>query len=351
MIEARAYSLWVGRLACSLAVVLAMQGCRSEQRVVYPAQPPVSQPGMTQPGAAPGAPQGTAQPGAPAPTGPAPVAPAPAGPAPNAAADPINRVDVNFLRGRAQTVLNELVSALDPAQLQRVQGIPLVFDDSVGEVNAFAACTSGGRSAMAITDGLLDIEAHLAQAQAADELFGTRKVDAYVQFIARNQRPKQPIVRPPPGFFDAAASADARKLTRQAEVLDEQIAFVLGHELAHHYLGHLPCTQTGAIPTAEIGHLLSSVIPAFNQPNELAADVAGTNNVLRVGARRTSGYRLTEGGALLTMRFFAGLDQASPVDILFGFERTHPSPLIRQPVIAQTAAAFRSTGGALIWPF
>lgn len=351
MIRALAYKRCVCRLACCIALSFAIVACKKEQPVVYPSQPPTWQPGAAQPGPAPAPPPANTPSAAPAAPAPAPVLPAPAAPAPNAATDPINRVDVVFLRGRAQAILNELVSALDPAQMQRVQGIPLVVDDTVGEVNAFAACTSGGRAAMAITDGLLDIEAHLAQAQAIDELFGTHKVDEYIAFIAKNQRPKQPIAEPPRGFFDAAQAADARKLTRQAEVLDEEIAFVLGHELAHHYLGHLPCTQTGPIPTAEIGHLLSSVVPAFNQPNELAADVAGTNNVLRVGARRTSGYRLTEGGALLTMRFFAGLDRASPVDILFDFERTHPSPLLRQPVIAQTAATFRSTGGALRWPF
>jgi hypothetical protein len=67
--------------------------------------------------------------------------------------------------------------------------------------------------------------------------------------------------------------------------------------------------------------------------------------VLNTGAAR-DGYRWTEGGALLTMRFFASLDRWSPVDILFGFERTHPPPQIRKPIIQQTASAWRATGGA-----
>jgi hypothetical protein len=313
-----------------------------------PQAPGAYYPGQQQPYPAPAQPL----PGQPAPAAPGQPAPAPGQPtpipipiptaAPNAATDPINRLDLAFLRAEAQGILNELVAALPPLQQGRVQGIPLVVDSTVGEVNAFATC-SGRRSAMAITDGLLEIQAELARARAHDELAGTRKVDEYIRLVAQRQRPKQPIVHPGPGFYDPRFDADARKLSRQREVLDEQIAFVLGHELAHHYLGHLPCTSSGALGAAEIGNVLASAVPAFNQPNELAADTFGLNDVLTAGARRP-GYKFTEGGALLTMQFFSGMDQFSPTD-LFDFERSHPPPAIRTPVIQQTAAAFRGTGG------
>jgi hypothetical protein len=81
----------------------------------------------------------------------------------------------------------------------------------------------------------------------------------------------------------------------------------------------------------------------FNQPNEAAADVAGITNVLRTGTQR-NGYRYTETGALLTMRFFSGLDQSSPVDI-FSFERSHPPPSVREPIIRTTAQTVRATAG------
>ena len=299
-----------------------------------PGQPP---PGQPPPGAPPGQP-------------PPPGTPPPAAPLPPVASDPINAVDINFLRGRAQAVIRELIAALGPSQQQRVQGIPLVVDDTVGEVNAFAACIKG-RALMAITDGLLDIEAHLAQAQATDEVFGTNKTDQYIQMIAKHQRPKSPIVRPAPGFFDARQHVDGRKVRRQHEILDEQIAFVLGHELAHHYLGHLPCTasSSGPLDPGEVSRVLSGTLPLFNQQNEIGADVAGTNNVLRAGSRR-QGYKWTEGGGLLTMRFFGGLDRFSAVDIIFGFERTHPPPVVRVPVIQQAANTWRLTGGASL-PF
>jgi hypothetical protein len=258
--------------------------------------------------------------------------------------DPINDVNIPFLRGRAQLVIRDLTASLAGNHQQRVQTVPLVVDDEVGEVNAFAACTRDGKALMAISDGLLEIQAHLAQSRANDEVFGTRKVDEYVDFIARHQRPGQPIVKPPANFYNPAQRADGRKVQRQHQLLDEQIAFVLGHELAHHYLGHLPCTGSGAVAGAEIGRVLSSAIPVFNQPNELAADVAGTNNLLAAGAKRQD-YRWNEGGALLTMQFFSGVDRLTPADIVFGFERTHPPPVIRTPVIQQSAATWRATGG------
>jgi hypothetical protein len=220
----------------------------------------------------------------------------------------------------------------------------------VGEVNAFAACDDQGKPLMAITDGLLEIEAQIAQFRATDEIFGTKKLDAYIQMLAQGQKPGRPIVRPPVGFIDPIQHIDGRKVNRQHELFDEQVAFVLGHELGHHHLGHLGCTAPGGTgaSAAQLGRLLSRALPAFNQPNEIAADIAGTNNTLDAGKRR-SGYKLTEGGALLTLNFFAALDQLTPAHIVFGFESSHPHPVIRRPIVQQTAATWRATGG-VAWP-
>jgi hypothetical protein len=94
---------------------------------------------------------------------------------------------------------------------------------------------------------------------------------------------------------------------------------------------------------------LSGSVPLFNQPNELAADAAGTNHLLIMGARRP-GYHLTEAGGLLVMQFFAAVDQMSPEDILFSFDRTHPPAQVRAPVIQQTANFYRISGGWLPIP-
>ena len=317
-----------------LAVLLASSGCaRESSRPAYPVYGPQA-PGNAPPGSAV-----AGQPGAqPLPGGVAPGSSVT--PSPN---DPINLHDIVFLRQRTERILAELVAALPAVQQTRVTGIPLVVDATPGEVNAFASC-SGARSAMAISDGLLQIMSQLARFRAADELSGTNKVGEYIGLIARGARPKQPLPEPPAGFVDPRMDLDPRKLVRQYQLLDEEVAFVLGHELGHHYLGHLPCTAAGSLTLSEIGALLSSAVPGFNQPNELAADVVGINNTLTMGARRGD-YRLTEGGALLTLQFFAGLDQLTPADILFGFERSHPPPQLRTPIIQQTAAAWRATGG------
>ena len=91
--------------------------------------------------------------------------------------------------------------------------------------------------------------------------------------------------------------------------------------------------------------MLSSAVPVFHQPNEITADTSGTNNLLTAGARR-SGYKWTEGGALLTLNFFLSLSRITPAEaILFGFEMTHPHPSFRIPIVQQTAASWRQSGG------
>lgn len=299
----------------------------------------------------------------PAPTGTTPAAPPPTAPPPAfpglpglptipglpglPGADPINAVDVNWLRQESGNVMSELIGALSATAQARVKDIPYFADTTVGEVNAFAGCDEQGMPLMAISDGLLEVEAHIAQFKATDELFGTRKVEQYEQLLAQQQRPGQPIVRPPAGFIDPAQHVDARKLARQHQILQEQLAFVLGHELAHHHLGHTGCAngQGGSRGVADFGRVLSRALPMFNQPNEMAADVAGVNNLMTAGSRRQA-YRWTEGGAVLTIQFFAALDQLTPATIVFGFERTHPHPIIRLPIVQSTANTWRMTGGA-----
>jgi hypothetical protein len=261
--------------------------------------------------------------------------------------DPINAIEIGWLRSEAGVVMGSLIDALAPTHQSRVDDIPFVADPTVGMVNAFAACDDQGLPLMAISDGLLEVEAHIAQYKATDELFGTKKLDAYIRLLAQSQRPDQPLVRPAPGFADPSQHVDGRKVARQHQVFEEQLAFVLGHELAHHYLGHTGCANGGAsrgVNPADLGRLLSRALPVFNQPNEIQADCAGVNNLLAAGARRQD-YRWTEGGAVLTLQFFAALDQLTPATILFAFENTHPHPLVRLPIVTQTANAWRMTGG------
>lgn len=326
-----------GLLTAALGGCL-LSACGGQSRS---SQPPPQGPPYSQPYPAP-----SGQPGVPQPVSPAPGVPdaSPQGPV---LGDPLSTLDLAFLRQRAQAVLNELVLALPAAKQQRVAGIPLVLDDTVGEVNAFAACSASGQSAMAITDGLLQIQAILASAQAHDEAYRTQKVDEYIRIAASGLQPGRPIPLPPAGFFPGAT--DPNIVRRQHQVFDEQLAFVLGHELGHHHLGHLPCTaRPDPLGAGEAARILSHQVPLFNQPNEIGSDLAGVNNVLDAGRYRAARgeYYWTEGGGLLTMRFFAGFGSFNAGTLLTAFERSHPPPQLRTPIIQQAANTWRSTGGA-----
>lgn len=269
-------------------------------------------------------------------------------PPPFSGYDPIASADLQFLSNRAYQVAGELISNLDQTTQGRVRNIPIVNDPNPSEVNAYASCTQSGKPAVTVTNGLVLVTAHLAEAQAIDDIFGSHRVDDYIKLVAQNQKQGQVVVAPPVGFYSSAQLADPRKQSREQQLFDEQMGFVLGHELAHHYLNHLPCTSILPLDASELGQVVTSAVPMFNQPYEAAADVAGVNNVMRTGAQR-AGYHFTEGGALLTIHFFAGLDQASPIDI-FSFERTHPPPSVREPVIRTAAQMFRSTNNVR-WPW
>lgn len=286
---------------------------------------------------------------APAPYGTPPIAAQPpaSAPQPVIGPDPIELADPATLRSRAAALMTELEGVLPDVARARVTGLPLVIDDTPGLVNAFASCTTRG-PVVVVTDTLLVISARLARARADDERLGTHEVDDYIAFVARNTRKDAPIPEPPPGLFDTRHGGDPARAQRIHDVYDEIVGFVVGHELAHHHLGHLPCTGgNGPFGTGELVRGLSSAVPLFNQPNELAADSAGVNTVLVAGARR-SGYHLSEGGALLMMQFFSGIDRLSAIDVLFAFEATHPPPLVRIPVITESANLVR-LGGSAIW--
>jgi len=138
--------------------------------------------------------------------------------------------------------------------------------------------------------------------------------------------------------------ADPRRLSRAHELFDDIAAFTFGHELAHHYLGHTGCAN-GTSPLlqglATLGHLGSSLIPVFNQPNELAADNVGLFNVMDTGRARRPQYEWTENGGFILLTFFARLEQAAGANPLLGFLRTHPASNDRINWIRGFAATWR----------
>jgi hypothetical protein len=150
----------------------------------------------------------------------------------------------------------------------------------------------------------------------------------------------------PAGILPLAYVLDPRRISRAHEIFDEIVAFTFGHELSHHYLGHTGCAhgQPQGVPPAisDLGRLVSSAVPLFNQPNEIAADSNGCMNVLDTGrARAGRAYRWTEAGGLLLLDFFARLERASGANPLLGILRTHPNPALRIPIVQAVAATWR----------
>ena len=258
---------------------------------------------------------------------------------PALASDPINQVHLPALRRQAERVLVELTATLPPEQRARVAHIALVSDNALGDVNAYATCDDGG-PLIAISDGMLMVAAHLAMTTATDEFFETRLEPGYLDWLEGHS-----IAPPPVAFYAGGYQTDRRKVLRQHEIFDEQVAFVLAHELAHHYLGHLACNSDGGI-VEEVGQIASDAVPLFSQTTEIAADIAGVKNVLATGHTRR-GYVWTEDGALLVIAAFSHRHPTTANDVLFGFERSHPMPIVRVPIITSTAELWHTSGGLL----
>lgn len=247
-----------------------------------------------------------------------------------------------FIRQEAQTVINQLVAALADGPRSRVNGIPLKVIEDPKEVNAFAGCQKGV-AYMGITAALLTIQSASSEAKAYDEVNGTRFYDEYIGAVANDVRAGRPVQGLATGKLPLPAAISPQKLARQRNLLDQQLAFVLGHELAHHYAGHTGCANGagGNVSLEDIGRVLSNVVPVFNQPLEVEADVNGIRNTMDAGARQ--GGIWTEEGAMLTLNFFNRLSEFGPEVLLLGFFQTHPAPVVRIPIVQNTANQWRQS--------
>jgi hypothetical protein len=260
-----------------------------------------------------------------------------------------------FMRQEAPSVLAELVAALPNDARARVQGVPLKIVEDPKEVNAFAGCTDAGAPFVAVTGPLLIIMARTSEARAFDETSGASKYNDLANGIANEVKAQKTVAGPAPGFLPLPQALDPRKLARQKFLFDEQLAFVLGHEIAHHHRGHTGCANgaanSNAITPRDIGRFLSNTIPLFNQPNEIEADIQGTFNLLDTGSRRQGGA-WSEEGATMTLDFFSRLQSLGVETVVLGFLMTHPPPQVRLPIVRTTAQQWRSNGGkAPAFPF
>lgn len=359
----------------SLALLFATAACSSKQASAPPLQqPPLyapypPPPGQHPPPPGPWAPPSGQSPGGyyPTPQPPPPQQPPPRQPGPGPAVptfpalppavagsyDGTGSFTSTYIRQQPARVVAELVAALPDSSRNKVASIPTLIIEDPREVNAFAGCNKRGAAFIGITTPLLVFHARAAEARAFDDVFKTSHYESFVKSIAAEIRSGRPIQGPPPGTLPLPQALDPQKLARQQLLFDEQLAFVLGHELAHHYRGHTGCVASAgsAVGAEDIARVLSNAVPFLNQPNEIDSDVQGVHNLLTAGAKRQSGA-WSETGALMTLDLFARLQSLGIEDMLLGFLTTHPPPQLRIPIVQNTAAQWRSSAGkASTFPF
>jgi hypothetical protein len=244
-------------------------------------------------------------------------------------------------RDEVRSIIAELVAALSPAAQAKVQSIPLVFDADANEINAFAGCENGAPY-LAVTEGFLLAVDAVSQTRATDELFGTKTYDAYSSNVATRLEDPKASPALPEGTIPAAQLNDPRRQSRAREIFDDVTAFALGHELAHHHLGHTGCANGQPAGPAIIGQIVTTVVPGLNQPTEVAADTAGCFNVLDAGRARRPRYVWSEQGGLMLFDFFGRLEARTPLLTAVGFLSTHPDSRLRGPIVKAAADAWRS---------
>src|SRR5262249_8970893 len=187
---------------------------------------------------------------APAPPPPAPSAPTAALPsAPLGSFDMYGSVTTDYMRKEPMSVVTELTGALSTTDRAKVKSIPIQIVDDAKDVNAFATSDHSGGAFVGITAPLLLIMARTAETRAFDETYGTSKYNELANGFANEVKAQKTVTGPGPGFLPLPQALDPRKLSRQTFLFDEQLAFVLGHELAHHYRGHTGCAAASANAT------------------------------------------------------------------------------------------------------
>jgi len=122
---------------------------------------------------------------------------------------------------------------------------------------------------------------------------------------------------------------------------NDELAFIMGHEAAHHIAGHLDQTRNTAMAGALLGGLLASVIGGTPADVDLAQNIGGT-----VGARTYSkGFELEADRLGTIIAYRAGYDPLAgalfftripdPGDQFLG---THPPNAARLQAVRQTMA-------------
>lgn len=245
-----------------------------------------------------------------------------------------------FIESEAEVVHQALVAALDEHERSQVSAVPFEVVIANTQPNAAAGCTRSDRSpVMMITSAMLELTAGISETKAYDEVAGTDTYESYVTAVVDQIRHQRPIQGMDPSLHQAPHATDPHKLARQRHLFDQQVAFIVGHELAHHYRGHTDCVagrSQAELQRDELARILAHTVPPFTQPREVEADMWGVVDVLEAGHERAGGA-WTEEGALLNLDFFRRLSDRGGQELVLAFLSTHPPSIVRIPIVRSTA--------------
>ena len=268
------------------------------------------------------------------------------------AAPPAGAIDASgalvsgWAENRTSEVHRELVESLFPDQRARIAEIPFHVVNDRAEPNAAAGCSESRAPMLMITSAMVVVCASSAEARAYDELAGTSTLEAYATSLVEDLRASRSVRAIDRALIAGPMANDPRKLAREVQLFDEQIAFILGHELAHHYRGHMGCAAQGGTTASareaeDLQRGLANAASPLEQPFEVEADVWGITNVLERGRARTGGI-WNEEGALLSLEVFRHFGPLAAGGLDPGvFLSTHPPSELRAPVVSQAALMYR----------
>jgi hypothetical protein len=260
---------------------------------------------------------------------------------PARAIDDRGRLELGWMREESERIYEVLRSALTEEQRSRVAHVPFHVVDDAREPNAAAGCTPGTAQPLVfVTSAMLVLAGAASEARALDELGGTAHLDAYAEEVVRALRAGRRIEGLGTSASASPLARDPRKLARQRHLFVQQVAFILGHELAHHHRGHTGCargTSASREDAERIQRGLAQAVPTLEQPSEIEADAWGTTHVLEAGHADAGGAWTVE-GALLNLEVFRHLGALSGAHLESVFLSTHPPSELRGPIVRQTAA-------------
>jgi hypothetical protein len=251
--------------------------------------------------------------------------------APAARADEVApELELETLRQAARGELKRLLPGLSAGDQKRLTGLYLAFDPSPSELVGQVACDDDGDYVIVLSEGMLRLVSTVARAQSYDEANGTRKIEDYAGYVARNQIPGRRLLPPQAGFYIAmkpASSYDDR--------LREALAFVIARELVHLRAGDLSCAHPTATKEAGDDEWTAG---EQRRAGETAANVYPGRGFERdtEGAVRMLDSGHKPDGAFGLMRFFTQLQVEQTVVVSRWvplYQTQHPGGAVRASAI------------------